>query len=173
MATIGGSGDAGQNTAKDDLEILWKYIYDKIEAKYNATDPWSIKILQKNFDTHLGQGKSDGSKSVVAPHFDPHLLCHYTFFNFSKSCVKISNSYNNIKTTRLCITGKYNTSIGWANYDSAINSEENRDEDSSYFQTIYQREWGKGPFIVLSVQVSKTLFLTNNKSTSDTYIVEG
>ena len=77
MASTGrGSRDTGQKTGKDHLERLWNDLYDQIRNKYNATDPWSIPIIEKNYDTHLGQGKNDRFKSVVTPRFDPYLLCN-------------------------------------------------------------------------------------------------
>ena len=90
-----------------------------------------------------------------------------------KHFLKIPTETDAIKTTRLIVTAQFDRYIGWANFDPEKHCHTKGNKDSTYFCTIFQKDWGHGELIVLSVQVLKTPFLVNDKNSDDTYIVEG
>ena len=65
MVSTGSAGDACVNPENPGLVDLWNNLYQQISDKYQATGSNGIPIIDKNYQTHLGKGKPDCSKSVV------------------------------------------------------------------------------------------------------------
>ena len=161
----GGEGSFEGEHKKINLEEALKDFGTEISTLIETR---GVDIHPKNYPAHLSiKDHTNTENSVLSPEFSAKKLCNKTFKNYSTLVLKVPPAAADI---RIYVTASYDRYLGWANFDQSRHKP-GVNEDSIHFLAIYTRRRKTGQPAVLSLEVSKTEFLTKEENSEDTYCI--
>ena len=168
MASFHVAGGEGSFEGEDKKINLKEALKDLGTAISTLIETQGVDIHPKNYAAHLSIfDHTNTENSVLSPEFSAKKLCNKTFLNYSTLVIKVPPAAADI---RIYVTASYDRYLGWANFDQSLHKP-GVNEDSTHFLAIYTRRRKTGQPAVLSLEVSKTEFLTKEEDSDYTYCI--